>query len=246
MMIHKHLSWRITFSNVNSNLIKWWCVKIFVFKRARWCFLRQFFYNKRRQKVINGVLRDFFFLYKTRELSQYSSKLNYGLPMHCHLHNRPNSAVLPQLVAGEPQFAIFVQQTRTIKVLQRMPGLDQIADKKVKHFLWGASAFYGMMMCSRVFCGPLKGLENNIFFHFSSSKLLKLRVRQRPMYLCERVFAPLHVLLLTFFAHRRIARSTKEEGISIFTNLFFDWDFFKAPSWSCIRLFCLKGDPETH
>lgn len=54
--------------------------------------------------------------------------------MHCHLHNRPNSAVLPQLVAGEPQFAIFVQQTRTIEVLQRMPGLDQIADKKVKNF----------------------------------------------------------------------------------------------------------------
>lgn len=158
MMTHKHLSWRrVTFSSVNSNLIKWWCVKIFVFSRARWCFLRQFFYNKRRQKVINGVLRDVSFLKQILELSKHSSKLNYGLPMHRHLHNSPNSSVLPQLVTGEPQCAIFVQQAWTIEVIQRMPGLDQIADKKVKHFLWGASAFYGMMMCSRVFCGAPEG-----------------------------------------------------------------------------------------
>lgn len=93
--------------------------------------------------------------------------------MYCHLHHRPNCPALPKPITDQPQLAVIVQQARTIKVIQRMPGLDKIADKKV-NTLFMRIIFYYDVLEGVLTCGlRKKGLDNRL----SSSKLLKLRVR---------------------------------------------------------------------
>lgn len=59
------------------------------------------------------------------------TQLNYGLSVHCYLYNRSYCSIM--FISDEPQFVFIVKQTRAVKVVKRMLGLDQTANKKVEN-----------------------------------------------------------------------------------------------------------------